>query len=160
MVTVLMASDELVLVSGLPPLRARKLRYYEDSNFTARVADAPTLSEDGYRDRPAPRRDDWTGQVRGTDARLAAAADRELGLAEEDDEGGLQHQRHPGMLEPEVSKPVEPARQTDLDLLDDEADAPAQTKTMDRARRLSAVTRAYGIDGDPGRRDDDLLPGF
>jgi len=35
------ASDELVLVSGLPPIRAKKLRYYEDSNFTARVAAAP-----------------------------------------------------------------------------------------------------------------------
>ena len=153
-------ADELVLVSGLPPLRARKLRYYEDRNFTARIAAAPGLAEDGYRDRPTPRRDDWTGQVRGTDARLATAADRELGLAYEDDEAGLQHQRHPGMPEPEVAKPVEPVRQSDLDLLDDDADAPAQTKTIDRARRLSAVTRAYGLDGDPGRRDDDLLPGF
>jgi type IV secretion system protein VirD4 len=30
-------SDELVLVSGLPPIRAKKARYYEDRRFTARV---------------------------------------------------------------------------------------------------------------------------
>ena len=28
-------ADELVLVSGLAPIRAKKLRYYEDRNFTA-----------------------------------------------------------------------------------------------------------------------------
>ncbi|WP_316979523.1 conjugal transfer protein TraG [Shumkonia mesophila] len=156
----LSAADELVLVSGLPPIRAKKLRYYEDRNFAGRVAATPALTGDGYRDRPPACPDDWTGQVRGTDTRLIVAAERELGLTEEDDEGGLQQQRHPGLPEAEVTKPVEPARQSDLDLLDDEADAPAQGKTMDQVRRLSAVTRAYGIDGDPGRCDDDLLPGF
>src|SRR3546814_8129088 len=115
-------ADELVLVSGLPPIRAKKLRYYEDYNFRSRVAAAPMLAEKGYCDRPPARTDDWTGQVRGTDARLAAAADRELGLDDGDEEGGLQQQRHPGMPEAEVTKPVEHSRQSDLDLLDDEAD--------------------------------------
>jgi type IV secretion system protein VirD4 len=41
------ASDELVLVSGLPPIRARKLRYYEDRNFTTRIFPAPCLSGAG-----------------------------------------------------------------------------------------------------------------
>lgn len=152
-------TDELVLVSGLPPIRAKKLRYYEDRNFTGRVAAPPMLANDGYRDRPPPRADDWTGQVRGTDARLVAAADREFGEAEVE-EGGLQQQRHPGLSEAEVTKPATPAPESDLDLLDDEADAPAQGKTMDQVRRLSSIARAYGIDGDAGRRDDDLLPGF
>lgn len=152
-------TDELVLVSGLPPIRAKKLRYYEDRNFTARVADPPALGYDGYRDRPAARSDDWTGQVRGTDARLAATLDRELGLSEED-EGGLQNQRHPSMPEGEVAKPLAPARPSDLDLLDDEADAPAQSKVIDRIRRLSPISRAYGIDDGLGRRGNDLLPGF
>jgi len=152
------ASDELVLISGLAPIRAKKLRYYEDRNFAARVTAAPALAEEGYRDRPPARPDAWTGQVRGTDPRLAAAAEREPGLA--DEEGGQQHQRHPGLFDAEVTKVVEPAGRSDLDLLDDEADAPAQRKAMERARWTSAVTRAYGMDGPPGRRDDDLLPGF
>ena len=48
------SADELVLVSGLPPIRAKKLRYYEDRNFTRRVLPAPHLSEGVYEDRPAP----------------------------------------------------------------------------------------------------------
>src|SRR3546814_5412756 len=95
-------TDELVLVSGLPPIRARKLRYYEDRNFTTRVAAPPVLAEDGYRDRTAPRADDWTGQVRGTDTRLAAVVDRELDQSAE--EGGRQQQTHTRMPEAEVTK--------------------------------------------------------
>ena len=30
-------SDELVLVSGVPPIRAKKARYYEDIRLTERV---------------------------------------------------------------------------------------------------------------------------
>src|SRR3546814_13304533 len=67
-------ADELVLVSGLVPIRARKLRYYEDRNFTLRVADAPLLSDGAYRDKPAPRPDDWGGPVSGPHPRLVAAA--------------------------------------------------------------------------------------
>ena len=29
--------EELVQIAGLPPIRARKLRYYEDQNFTTRI---------------------------------------------------------------------------------------------------------------------------
>src|SRR3546814_19930427 len=88
-------ADELVLVSGLPPIRAKKLRYYEDYNFRSRVAAAPMLAEQGYCDRPPARTDDWTGQVRGTDASLDATAARELGLAAGDEEGGLPPPRTP-----------------------------------------------------------------
>ena len=63
------ASDELVLISGLAPIRAKKLRYFEDRNFTDRILPAPnpaTLHR-------SPVADDWGGQVRVTDPRLAAA---------------------------------------------------------------------------------------
>src|SRR3546814_7352216 len=39
------ATDELVLVAGTPPIRAAKLRYYEDSTFKARVLPPPMLSD-------------------------------------------------------------------------------------------------------------------
>ena len=70
-------TDELVLVSGLAPIRAKKLRYYEDRNFTARVAAAagagrrrlsrPARAAAGRLGRPGAR----------PDARLAAAVDEE-----------------------------------------------------------------------------------
>ena len=53
--------EEIVMVAGHPPIRAKKLRYFEDRNFLPRLLPPPVLSEGGYVDRPASRSDDWTG---------------------------------------------------------------------------------------------------
>ncbi len=147
-------ADELVLVSGLAPIRAKKLRYYEDRNFTTRVAAAPMLAEDGYADKPTPRPDDWGGQVRGPHIRLAAAVDEESGLSE--DEGGLQQQRHPGLPEEGVSKPLVPEQDDLFGLAEDDTDIAADKRVMDQ---LTVVARAYGVN-DGSSPHDDLLPGF
>ncbi len=63
--------EAIVLVSGLAPVRARKLRHYEDANFTSRLLPPPQLSDSTYADRPRSRADDWHGQVRPIDLRLA-----------------------------------------------------------------------------------------
>src|SRR5439155_9658935 len=84
------ATDELVLVAGTPPIRARKLRYYEDANFKARVLAAPALTMDGYSDRPASRDHDWHPVIQEVDARLGGDD------GEGDGSGGLEQARHPG----------------------------------------------------------------
>ena len=66
-------NDALVLVSGVPPIRARKLKYFEDANFQARRLPAPTLAEGTFADAPPARADDWTGKTRATDPRLEKA---------------------------------------------------------------------------------------
>ncbi|HWW88179.1 MAG TPA: conjugal transfer protein TraG, partial [Vicinamibacterales bacterium] len=55
-------SDELVLVSGLPPVRAQKVRYYEDRRLASRVLPPPELTAvTTATDCGAPKRaDDWT----------------------------------------------------------------------------------------------------
>ncbi|WP_341632001.1 conjugal transfer protein TraG [Sphingomonas agri] len=55
------ATDELVLLSGAAPIRAKKLRYFEDQRFTSRIAPPPRLDHRRYADRPAARSDDWEG---------------------------------------------------------------------------------------------------
>jgi len=150
-------ADELVLVSGLAPIRAKKLRYYEDRNFISRVADAPALADGVYHDKPASRPDDWSGQVRGLHIRLAAVVDAEGGLAEED--GGLQQQRHPGLPEEGISKPSIAEHETDLGLTEDESDTAADKRAMDRLRGLGSVARAHAMNEGTGRGDD-LLPSF
>ncbi|MFN5522122.1 conjugal transfer protein TraG [Bradyrhizobium sp.] len=52
-------SDELVLVSGLPPIRARKARYYEDIRLAERVL-PPALAISHYH-KTVPS-DDWSGR--------------------------------------------------------------------------------------------------
>ena len=145
-------SDELVLVSGLAPIRAKKLRYYEDGNFTERVLPAPELADGGYADKPEARPDDWGKEVREADSRLATEDETQAAAA---DEGGMQQQRHPGLGE-EIAKPAAP-EQADLpNLLDDEPDNAADKKMMERA---SAPSRVYGVNEAMGP-DRDLLDGF
>lgn len=51
----------IIMVSGHPPIRARKLRYYENADFTRRLLPPPVLSAGSYLDRPPPHPDDWNG---------------------------------------------------------------------------------------------------
>lgn len=51
--------DGLVLVSGCPPIRAKKARYFEDPKFRERVL-RPAPSGNGER-RAQPPDDDWSG---------------------------------------------------------------------------------------------------
>jgi len=141
-------ADELVLVSGLAPIRAKKLRYYEDRNFVQRVMPTPQLSEDGYRDSPAPRRDDWSGQVRGVHIELSRPLDKEFGPA-----GSEELQRQPKFDE----KPVEPARKPSVETtLTDDDDPVADSHAMDAVSRAHAMN-AGDLHQRPGR---DLLPEF
>ncbi len=55
-------SDEaVVMLSGLAPIRAKKLRYFTDANFQSRVLPAPCLQPGRYADAPALSTDDWSG---------------------------------------------------------------------------------------------------
>jgi type IV secretion system protein VirD4 len=146
-------TDELVLVSGVYPIRAKKLRYFEDRNFTGRVTAAPALKAGPYRDRPAARPDDWNGLVRGPHLRLIADADDST---EAVDEGGLQQQRHPGLGDDQTdASPPEPPP-GDADGQDD--DVAADDRVMRKLRGLTSVARAHAIN--EGDHKDDLLPSF
>ena len=61
--------DALVLVSGVPPIRAKKLRYFADRNFQARSLAAPNTVSPAP-EAPRSRSDDWAGSVRNPDLRL------------------------------------------------------------------------------------------
>jgi type IV secretion system protein VirD4 len=145
------ADEELVLAAGVPPVRAKKLRYYEDRNFAQRVAAPPVLADGGYADRPPSQSHDWTDAVRGADARLACR-DEVLELV---DEGGLQQQRQPGLPD-QAERKHEEAERAFVDLEAD-GDPVADQRAMDHARGLGAIARGYGLN-ESGDRD--LVPGF
>jgi type IV secretion system protein VirD4 len=145
------ASDELILVSGLSPIRAKKLRYYEDPTFKARALPAPDLSNGPYRDRPTPRSDDWSGLVSQRDARLDLKAE-----APRDDDGGLQQQRAPDFAHDSAPPVVEPEK-PDLGV-DDDGDIAADTRAMAAAQTASTVVRAHAIN--EGSDREESLPSF
>jgi type IV secretion system protein VirD4 len=137
-------SDELVLVAGHPPVRAQKLRYFEDVSFTARRVAPPLLGPDHPRDLPSPRADDWSGQVRSIDARLAPAAQED-----EEADGGLEQARQPEQkIEP--AAPVDLAPAGPLGLGEDEGDPATDKRAMDRSAS-EAARRVYAIEAGTAR---------
>ncbi|NOJ41070.1 conjugal transfer protein TraG [Bradyrhizobium australiense] len=143
----------IVLVSGLAPVRAIKLRHYEDANFVSRLRKPPDLVGDEYTDRPPARTNDWRGEVRTTDLRLATLLYREL-MQTGGEEGGLKQQL---ALFDEASPAVNEPRAFEERLLDDEADIAADRSQMQQAASASSnVRRAHAVTRD----DDDLFPSF
>ena len=137
-------TDELVLVAGMAPIRAHKVRYYADRNFASRVVAPPALSLDGYADRPAVRPDDWGAAACPVHDALGETHD---GYA---DDGGLQQERHPAIEEAPVVR--ETAEDPALALAEDDGDPAADQRAMDRARGLTPATRGFGL-AEGGDRD-------
>ena len=142
-------TDELVLVSGMAPIRAHKLRYYADRNFAARVVAPPSLGTSRYIDRPAERPDDWGKVVRAVHAHLRDRSESEV------DEGGLQQERHPSIEDDVAARPE--TEEPSLATADDDGDLAADQRVMDRARGLTPATRGFGLN-ESGHRD--LIPGL
>ena len=146
--------DELVLAAGLAPIRAKKLRYYEDRNFRARLLPPPALVHGRYADVPRARSNPWGGLARRPHPGLVRAADwTDL----ESDDGGLARERHPGLDKDAVSLDLAPRQLELLGPEQDEGDTMADQRAMDRARGLSAVARGHALNESSGR---DLLPGL
>jgi len=135
------ADEELVLVSGLAPIRAKKLRYYEDGNFKGRLDAAPPLSECGYADRPPVQDHDWQDVLACADARLGEG-DEEEG---EGAGGGVQQAREPELPDAARAEPVvQPA--SDPLGLDEDVDPAADKRLIDAARPLAPVLAGHAID--------------
>ncbi|WP_108522662.1 conjugal transfer protein TraG [Bradyrhizobium algeriense] len=64
--------DELVLVSGVPPIRAKKARYFEDPRLTERVLPPPNSSSLDRDGRAAT--DDWSRQPAPQNSNVAEPA--------------------------------------------------------------------------------------
>jgi type IV secretion system protein VirD4 len=148
-------TDELILISGHLPIRAKKLRYYEDENFKERLLLAPELSEQGYSDRPTSRPDDWTGRVRDVDGRLAVF-EEDKGVVSRDGDGSLQKQRHPGMPEEQKRKSPEVEQGNSPDT-DDGAEVSTQKGVDDL---IVQSVRAHMIDESVGRESDSPMQNF
>ena len=143
------APDQLLLVSGLPPIRARKLRYYEDGNFTSRLMPPPVLSSKDYHDLPTARWEDWGGRLRKPHPELARSTFRD-GDDTPDDDGGLQKQLP---LADEEQRLLRPVPENEFARKGEEPDPVADARAVDRFKTSQSLRRAVAIS-----RDDDLMP--
>ncbi|MEM8771408.1 MAG: conjugal transfer protein TraG [Pseudomonadota bacterium] len=142
--------DELTLIAGAPPIRAKKLRYYTDDNFTSRRLPPPTLEGEGpYPDAPLPRSDDWSGAIATTDKRLDQPW-FDLVKSEASEEGG--RERTIGFDDATPTTPPRDESVSDRTQNDDDIASAKHVKNLAR----EAVKRAAVMDRDRSS----ILPGF
>jgi type IV secretion system protein VirD4 len=145
-------SDELVLVSGIPPIRARKARYYEDRQFRDRILDPPALhapSAAHSGGRRVSQANDWT-PLSDQDPDTASADESAAGSLADRDRANGGIRREPGLPSHEAIAPEQQKPDPDFGRLDDEPDDESiRAKAMDQ--KLRTVARQAALD-----RDDDL----
>jgi hypothetical protein len=126
------ADEALVQVSGVPPIRATKVRYYLDRDLAGRVGDPPTKPAK----LPSPA-SGWTMVI-------GAGQGASTVPGQEADEGGLR-------IEPELDAPVEspPTEVVPEAWLEPEIDADDLSQA-EQARRFRAAARVAALDPDDG----------
>ncbi|EIU5457907.1 TPA: conjugal transfer protein TraG [Pseudomonas aeruginosa] len=139
--------ESVVMVSSLPPIKAKKLRYYADDNFKQRTLSPPTLAAGRYADAPPARPDDWSGlAIPAVPAAPVTASADDLGSA---DDGGPRRQPELSEVNEYIPEP-QPAG-NDLALLDDDDDLPLPLlrqfdPAMQCTARLASLDPNDGID--------------
>ena len=131
--------DELVLVSGCQPIRAKKARYYEDAELKARILQPPELSSHRL-DLPCAETDlndarsEWAGAV------IVRPHESD---AEDPANDGIR--REPELPEHEDIAPPAPRALNEFELIDEDAeDEPQRQRTLQRT--MSAVARQVSLD--------------
>jgi type IV secretion system protein VirD4 len=137
--------DELVLISGCPPIRAKKARYYEDRQLQSRIVPPPTPSSTPS---PTPSRGSDTGSAadpapRHGDDQWAEPIATPAKQTKDPDNAGVR--REPELPEHEeiVSEPRKPAQE--FELPDDEPQEDAQASRVP-ARQTRALARQVSLD--------------
>jgi type IV secretion system protein VirD4 len=125
------ATDEIVMVSGVHPIRAKKARYYEDARFEERIV-APPVPVRPKEGRP----DDWSTRPLPPRPPAPAAADGED--ADDEDPKNADRRKQPELSQGTVEKQAPIENEFALDHVDDmEEDAPRIGRMNDLMQGLA-----------------------
>jgi len=132
--------DEIVMMSGVHPVRAKKARYYADPRLSGRIMPPPEPVPD------KPRSDDWTGLVAAADPKAAAAI---LKKQEDGANGGLR--REPELPDHvAIVKEIPPASPAqEFAVTDDESDDAARQAAI-RRQQARDIARQATLDPSDG----------
>ncbi|WP_374636118.1 conjugal transfer protein TraG [Agrobacterium salinitolerans] len=137
-------SDEIVMVAGTPPIRAKKARYYEDIRFKERLLPPPALATP-KQGRP----DDWTSLPLPRPPQLAEAKPVEATQDEDPTESERRHQPELNRLQPvEKTPPIENEFEIDADRDDEMKEAATRNRRMSGI--MQGVARQVSLDPNDG----------
>ena len=128
-------SDELLLISGVHPIRARKARYYEDPRLSERILPPPVLGKQ-VRKATDMTADDWRALPLPMDGAQQRAENRP---AVDVDPANAGIRREPELPEQEEIVPSDRPADREFDVLDDESDIDAaKARTLRQSVRIVA----------------------
>ncbi|MBB2969525.1 conjugal transfer protein TraG [Mesorhizobium sp. RMAD-H1] len=133
-------TDEIVMVAGTPPIRAKKARYFEDTSFQERILTPPNLAAVPAA-TPEVAVDNWSRCVIAAANPSATDPDGEA----EDDPVNAGIRREPELPEHEEIVPLPPTQE--FELLDDEPDVDA-AKARAMRQRMRMVARQVSMNPD------------
>lgn len=134
-------ADEIVMVAGTPPIRAKKVRYFEDRRFEERILPPPKTAS------TQAKADDWTMlQVPASPEKPANAP---ASAAQDEDTTESERRRQPELSH---TKPIEKKTPLDnefeIDPVDDAQEETARNSRMNRTMQRAA--RQVSMDPDDG----------
>lgn len=135
-------SDEIVMVAGTPPIRAKKARYYEDARFMERILPPPALVVP-KQGRP----DDWTALP--LPLRPETAGPESAAEASDEDPTDSERRQQPELnrVEP-VEKKAPLENEFEIGLADEAEDDTVDNSRMNRL--MQGVARQVSLDPGDG----------
>jgi type IV secretion system protein VirD4 len=124
-------ADEIVMVAGTPPIRAKKARYYEDRRFLERILTPPKPDH-----ASTTKQDDWGNLPLPANPVGTAAASLTASSEDSEDTTGSEKRR-----QPELNRPTTPEESLAIsnEFADEFADDADDDAT--RARRLTQIVQ-------------------
>jgi type IV secretion system protein VirD4 len=131
-------NEAIVMVSGVHPVRARKVRYYEDPQFQSRVLEPSRAVPIGK----IARSDEWSGHAPiPPSVKLLAILKKKA----RDQNGGIR--REPELPQQEEVALTSPLAEYEFDVAPEEGDADA-VQSAALSRSMHGLARAVSLDPD------------
>ncbi|MFM9857380.1 conjugal transfer protein TraG [Pseudoxanthobacter sp. M-2] len=135
-------ADEIVMVAGTPPIRAKKARYFEDRRFQERVLPPPALAKPA-----AGKPDDWSAMPLPSGPLLDPAAAQD-GTGDDDSTGSERRQQPELTTARTVEKKAPIGNEFDVDGADDADDDAARAGRLNEV--MQGVARQVSLDPNDG----------
>lgn len=135
-------ADEIVMVAGTSPIRAKKVRYYEDQRFQERILPPPSKPES-----TETKPDDWTALPLPLSPQFTA--DAPASAAEDEDTTDSERRRQPELSRTKPVEKKEPLEnEFEIDPVDDDQEEIARNSRMNRM--MQRVARQVSLDPNDG----------
>ncbi|MBD3773163.1 MAG: conjugal transfer protein TraG [Rhodobacteraceae bacterium] len=136
-------ADEIIMVAGTPPIRAKKARYFEDRRFQERILPPPALAKTA-----AAKPDDWSEMPLPPRLEIEGAAAKD-GQGDDEDPTGSERRHQPELNKAgTVEKKAPIDNEFAADFGDDEEDDSARMSRMNQV--MQGVARQVSLDPNDG----------